>query len=339
MHKAAIAAVAADRLDRDLPASWRAAGRKSGATGRRRRHQRARHAMIDDIEEADVATGGADRAGGSAVASPRRSLPWAPRSMIGNARFISGTSSFTFSSSQGRRGNARRPPVRDRPRRPERQRGTAFSRDTPPQCASGPLRGRRGRVFRPGRLSRPATSSRATCAAVARAKTRSIGSTGMIASRSSGRGRARECRRARRPSSAPSPGAPLAKRPLATIVGEPVAALDDVIETPAAVQEMAEPHFAQDVVVLVEGRGVDADRDAAAALDRFADRRDAAREMQVGTRVRGDRPRRTRAIRSRSSRARMDAMGERQARRQKPERLQPLRRRPRDRRASAKARW
>ena len=40
---------------------------------------------------------------------------------------------------------------------------------------------------------------------------------------------------------------------------EPVAPRDDGLESPAAVQEMAEPHLAHDVVVLVERRGVDAD--------------------------------------------------------------------------------
>ena len=40
-------------------------------------------------------------------------------------------------------------------------------------------------------------------------------------------------------------------------------------EPPAAMQEMPEPHFAHDIVVLVEGRGVDAERDAAAAPHRL----------------------------------------------------------------------
>ncbi len=48
--------------------------------------------------------------------------------------------------------------------------------------------------------------------------------------------------------------------------GEPLAPLDHAVEAPAAVQEMPEPHLAQNVVVLVEGRGVDADRDPTAAL-------------------------------------------------------------------------
>ena len=132
--------------------------------------------------------------------------------------------------------------------------------------------------------------------------------------------------------SAPSPGAPLANRPFGDGLREPVAARDDRLETPAAVQEMAEPQFAHNVVVLVEGRGVDAERDAAAAPDRLADRRDPARQMQVRTRVGRDDRARDSAIRSRSVLARVDAMGERQTRREQPERLQALRRRPRDRR-------
>src|SRR5205807_233750 len=62
---------------------------------------------------------------------------------------------------------------------------------------------------------------------------------------------------------------------------KPAAAPDRRLETPAAVQEVAEPELAHDVVVLVEGGGVDAERDAAAAPDRLADRGDAAGEMQV----------------------------------------------------------
>jgi hypothetical protein len=69
---------------------------------------------------------------------------------------------------------------------------------------------------------------------------------------------------------------------------QPFAALDDSVKTPAAVQEMAEPQLAQDVVVLVEGRGVDADREAAAALDRFRDRSHAALQVEVRAGVRGD---------------------------------------------------
>ena len=50
--------------------------------------------------------------------------------------------------------------------------------------------------------------------------------------------------------------------------------LDHLVEAPAAMQEMAEPHFAQSVVILVQRGTVDAASDAHAFLDRFADRRD-----------------------------------------------------------------
>ena len=50
---------------------------------------------------------------------------------------------------------------------------------------------------------------------------------------------------------------------------EPFAARHDFVEAPSAVQEMTKPQFAQDVVVLVEGRGVDAESDATSAPDRI----------------------------------------------------------------------
>ena len=112
--------------------------------------------------------------------------------------------------------------------------------------------------------------------------------------------------------SAPEPGAPLAKRPLATMCVQPWLALDHAVEAPAAVQEMAEPHFAQNIVVLVERRSVDAERDAAAAPDRLADRRDAGAQMQVGARIGGDDGAGARDD-VEFVRARIDAMGERQA--------------------------
>ena len=86
---------------------------------------------------------------------------------------------------------------------------------------------------------------------------------------------------------------------------------------------MAEPHLAQDVVVLVESRRVDAERDPAAAPDRLGDGRDAAGEMQVGARVGGD-DRAGRGDRVEIFAPRPDAMGERQTRREQPERLQAL---------------
>jgi hypothetical protein len=54
---------------------------------------------------------------------------------------------------------------------------------------------------------------------------------------------------------------------LATIAGKPGSALDDAVETSAAMKEMPEPHLAHDVVVLVESRTVDAQRDATAKLE------------------------------------------------------------------------
>ena len=88
-------------------------------------------------------------------------------------------------------------------------------------------------------------------------------------------------------------------------------------------KEMSEPHLAHDVVVLVEGRGVDAERDAATAPQRLRNRRDAALEMQVRARIGGDDRARGRD-RVEFVGPRMDAMGERQARREQAERLQAL---------------
>jgi hypothetical protein len=119
---------------------------------------------------------------------------------------------------------------------------------------------------------------------VARAKTRSTGATGMIASRSSlieveheNVGGFADFQRA-------GSRRAIGEAAVGDDRSEKGRALDDAVEAPAAVQEMAEPHFAQSVVVLVERRGVDAERDAAAAFDRLADRRDAGAQMQVRTR-------------------------------------------------------
>ncbi len=100
---------------------------------------------------------------------------------------------------------------------------------------------------------------------------------------------------------------------------QPLAALDDAVEAPAAMQEMTEPHFPHDVVVLVEGRRVDAQRDAAAAPDRFGDRRDAASQVKIRARVGGDDRARGRDGVELFGAA-IDAMGQRQPRRQQPER-------------------
>ena len=62
---------------------------------------------------------------------------------------------------------------------------------------------------------------------------------------------------------------------------KPTPAFDPAFEAPAAMEEMAEPHFAQNVVVLVECGRVDAERDAAAAPHRFGNRRDAAAQVQI----------------------------------------------------------
>ena len=60
--------------------------------------------------------------------------------------------------------------------------------------------------------------------------------------------------------------------------------------------KMRKPHLAQRVVVLVERRAVEPERDAAAALDHLRQRRDAGAQMQVRAGV--DRDRRRRARRS-----------------------------------------
>ena len=86
-------------------------------------------------------------------------------------------------------------------------------------------------------------------------------------------------------------------------------------------QEMAEPHLAQNVVVLVECGRIDAERDAAAAPHRFGDRRDAAAQVQIRARVcRDDRARGGYGVKLVGPS--VDAMRERQARREKPERHQ-----------------
>ena len=81
---------------------------------------------------------------------------------------------------------------------------------------------------------------------------------------------------------------------------------------------MPEPHLAQDVVVLVEGGGVDAERDAAAAPQRLADRRDPRAQMEVGAGVGRD-DRAGAGDRVEFVGARVDAMRQRQPRREQAE--------------------
>ena len=149
----------------------------------------------------------------------------------------------------------RRPPARVAPRRRETPPATAsFARYWRRSFASVASRSTPSRAARRARSPRPRRSERATCAAVARAKTRSIGSTAMTASRSS----------ASRSSTRMSAGSPTRERsrarravgeaPVGDDRGEPRSAFDHAVEAPAAMQEMAEPHLAHDVVVLVEGR-------------------------------------------------------------------------------------
>ena len=53
------------------------------------------------------------------------------------------------------------------------------------------------------------------------------------------------------------------------------------LEADRAMQQIGEPHFAQRVVVLVERRAIEPERDAAAAPDHLRQRRDAGAQMQV----------------------------------------------------------
>ena len=65
-------------------------------------------------------------------------------------------------------------------------------------------------------------------------------------------------------------GRAVGEPPIGDDRGEPCSPLDHAVEAPAAMEEMSEPHLAHDVVVLVEGRGVDAERDPATAPQRLA---------------------------------------------------------------------
>ena len=60
MQEAGIAAVAADRLDRDRLLVGERQREEAARLREGLVHQRALHAVIDDVEEADVATGDAD---------------------------------------------------------------------------------------------------------------------------------------------------------------------------------------------------------------------------------------------------------------------------------------
>ena len=146
-----------------------------------------------------------------------------------------------------------------------------------------------------------------------------------------GRGRARECRPARRPQSRPSPGAPLAKRPLATMPASQSPRSTTVSKPQPPCRKWPSRISRKMSSSSSKRGGVDPERDAAAAPDRLADRRDAARQMQVRARVgRDDRagtPRSRRVLRrarGRNGRASGAATGGRA--------LQALERRPRDRR-------
>ena len=71
------------------------------------------------------------------------------------------------------------------------------------------------------------------------------------------------------------------RRPLTRTAFEDRLAVDIDAEADAAVQQVGEPHLAQRVVVLVERRAVEPERDAAAVLDHLGERRDAGAQMQV----------------------------------------------------------
>ena len=87
---------------------------------------------------------------------------------------------------------------------------------------------------------------------------------------------------------------------------------------------MSKPHFTQNVVVLIERRGVDAEGHSAAAPERLPDWRDAGSQMQVGTRIGRDHCARRRDL-VQILRPRPYAMGERDSRREQPDRPQPFR--------------
>ena len=88
-------------------------------------------------------------------------------------------------------------------------------------------------------------------------------------------------------------------------------------------KKVAEAHLAQNVVVLVESGGVNAERNATAAPHRFRNRSDPASQMQIRAWVcRDDRARG--GDRVELFWPRVDAMGERQARRQEPKPFQAL---------------
>ena len=73
------------------------------------------------------------------------------------------------------------------------------------------------------------------------------------------------------------------RRPFTRIAVEDLLAVDIDAEARAGMQQIGKPHFAQRVVVLVERRAVEAERDAAAALDHLTQRRDAGAQVQIRT--------------------------------------------------------
>ena len=180
--------------------------------------------------------------------------------------------------------NDRAPRVRDAAA-PRRARRSARCRSGSARADPRSSRADRCRSTSPSRVTvLPPTISSLMWRMVERANRRSSGSRSGRSRSASSLSQSMTSRSAGAPGARTPPFSLLVteRRPLTRTAFRMRLSIDIDTKSGSGVQQVGEAHFAQRVVVLIERRAVEAERDTAAALHHLGKRRDAGAQMQVG---------------------------------------------------------